>query len=184
MKEIKKENTPTIETERLLLRKFNDSDIPEIYQIFSDEITNTFLPWDVFQSLEDAKKYLEESVYSRYQREIAYRYAIVLKEENRMIGYVSLGNVNEEEATGEIGYGVNRDYWGKGIASEATKAVLEKLRENGFYSIYATHDVENIGSGRVLNKVGMTYIRSYEEVWQPKNRVVTFHYYQIDFKNE
>ena len=59
--------------------------------------------------------------------------------------------------------------------------LLSRLREDGFRVVTAAYDQNNPRSGRVLEKLGMRYIRSYEEQWQPKDFKVTFLLYQIDF---
>ena len=93
-----------------------------------------------------------------------YRYAICLKEDNVPIGYVGL-SVGESN---DFGYGLKKEYWNKGIAKEASIAVIEKIELAGFKYITATHDIKNIASGVVMKKLGMKYKYSYEEQWQPK----------------
>jgi RimJ/RimL family protein N-acetyltransferase len=76
---------------------------------------------------------------------------------------------------------LNRAFWNKGIVTEAGKAVLEQVKKDGFKYVTATHDVKNPSSGRVLEKLGMAYKYSYQERWQPKNSLVTFRMYQLNF---
>jgi len=178
---IKKENTPYIETERLILRKFIESDIPDMFRIYSDTEVNTFLPWFPLESEEETREYLHDHIFAEYKKEIAYRYAIVWKKTNHVIGYVSIGSIDEEQACGDLGYGLMKDYWNRGIMAEASKAVLEKAEENGFRYVTATHDINNPSSGKVMLKSGMTYRYSYDEQWQPKDFKVTFKLYRIDF---
>jgi [ribosomal protein S5]-alanine N-acetyltransferase len=178
---VKKVNTPTIQTERLILRKFTDDDLPDMFEIYSDEEVNTFLPWFPFQSMEETKEYLYNNIYKKYEQEIAYFYAIEEKASHKVIGYIGISDINEEKGSGQLGYGISKHYWGKGFATEASKAILQRLKQDGFKSIFATHDVNNIGSGKVLEKSGMTYQYSYNEQWQPKNIPVTFKLYRVDF---
>lgn len=58
--------------------------------------------------------------------------------------------------------------------------MLSQARESGIRYVTATHDVENPASGKVMRRIGMTYRYSYEELWQPKARRVTFRFFQID----
>lgn len=178
---IKKENTPTIETERLYLRKFIDTDVEDVFKIYSDKEVNKFLPWFPFDTIEQAENYLYNDIYEVYKRDIAYFYAIVLKKTNSLVGYVCVNGIDEIKCIGELGYGLRKEYWNKGIATEACVAVLEKIRENGFKTIIATHDKNNPGSGEVMKKIGMTYRKSYNEQWQPKDISVIFKLFQIDF---
>lgn len=74
------ENTPTIKTERLILRKFTESDTAALFELLRDEETNTFLPWFPLQNLNEAKRFLEERFLVYYDYPSRYRYAICLKE--------------------------------------------------------------------------------------------------------
>ena len=60
------------------------------------------------------------------------------------------------------------------------KKVIEKLKNDNIKYITATHDINNIASGEVMKKIGMQYKYSYEELWQPKNILVTFRMYQLN----
>lgn len=171
-------NTPVLETERLILRKFTLDDIEAFYEIYSDEEVNRFLPWYPLQSMEEAKQFYVERYESVYAQPVGYKYAICLKEDDKPIGYV---NVDMGEAH-DFGYGLRKEFWHKGIVSEASMAILEQLRKDGIPFITATHDVNNPRSGNVMKKIGMEYKYSYDELWQPKNFMVTFRMYQLNFK--
>ena len=122
-------NSPRIETERFILRKFTDQDILDLHEILSDEIVNTYLPQFVSQTLEDTKKFLEERVYPEYQKEVSYFYAIESKETHKVVGYVDVTDIELEEKCGDLGYGIHRDYWKQGIASEVSLALLQQLKK-------------------------------------------------------
>ena len=79
-----------------------------------------------------------------------------------------------------MGYGLRREFWNRGIVSEAAGRVIEKVRKDGIPYVTATHDVNNPGSGRVMQKLGMRYQYSYEEQWQPKDISVIFRLYQLN----
>ncbi|WP_275077575.1 GNAT family N-acetyltransferase [Clostridium botulinum] len=68
--------------------------------------------------------------------------------------------------------------------TEASKAVIEQLKKDAIPYITATHDVKNSRSGAVMKKIGMTYQYSYEEQWQPKDILVTFRMYQLNFDEQ
>lgn len=100
----------------------------------------------------------------------AYAYAICLKEDNYPIGYIKV----DMEEHHDFGYGLRKEFWHKGIVTEAGKAVIEQVKKDGLPYITATHDRNNPRSGGVRRNVGMKYQYSYEEQWQPKNILVTF----------
>ena len=170
-------NTPTLETKRLILRKFTEKDIEALFLILKDKEVNTFLPWYPMKNLEQAKKFYEERYTFTYLKPQGYAYAICLKSDNFPIGYIKV----DMEEPHDFGYGLRKEFWHQGIVSEAAKAVVEQVKKDGLPYITATHDVNNPRSGNVMKKVGMKYCYSYEELWQPKGFFVTFRMYQLNF---
>ena len=81
----------------------------------------------------------------------------------------------------DFGYGLRKEFWHRGIITEAGKAVIAQVKRDGLPCITATHDINNPRSGGVMKQVGMKYQYSYEEQWQPKNFLVTFRMYQLNF---
>ena len=169
-------NTPTLETQRLLLRKFTAADLDALYEIFRDEEVNTFLPWLPLKSLDDARDFYEARYVRAYRLPCAYRYAICLKTDDIPIGYIHVAS----DDSYDLGYGLRREFWHRGIAAEAGRAVIGQVKRDGIPYLTATHDVRNPRSGRVMQRLGMRYQYSYEEQWQPKNRLVLFRMYQLD----
>ena len=170
------ENTPTLATPRLLLRRVTPDDAPAMWELLQDEEVNTFLPWFPVKTLEEARQHLQERYLSQYSRAQSYHYAVCLRETGQLIGYA---NVSDTEAR-DLGYGFRKEFWHQGFATEAARAILEQLRRDGVLYITATHDVNNPHSGGVMRKLGMQYQYSYEEQWQPKNILVTFRMYQLN----
>ncbi len=169
-------NTPRLETDRLILRKFTEDDLEALYYIHSDEKVNRFLPWFPLRNMEDARAFYEERLMNRYKEERAYNYAVCLKENDYPVGYV---NVSMDDSY-DFGYGLRREFWHRGIITEAGKAVTGQLIRDGIPYITATHDVNNSGSGSVMKRLGMKYRYSYQEQWQPKNIQVIFRMYQLN----
>lgn len=169
-------NTPTLITDRLILRRFSENDIDAIYSIFSDAEVNTFLPWFPLKSLDEARCFFKEKYDRQYKQAIAYNYAVYLKSDNSPIGYI---NVSTDDSR-DFGYGLLKRFWHKGIAAEAGKAVTEQLKKDGIPYITATHDIKNPRSGGVMKKLGMKYCYSYKEQWMPKNISDTFRMYQLN----
>ncbi len=66
-------------------------------------------------------------------------------------------------------------------ATEAGKAVIEQVRKDGLIFITARHEKNNQISVKVMKKLGIKYCYSYEEEWQPKNIIVIFRMYQLNF---
>ena len=173
-------NTPTLETERLILWKFIENDIEAMYRIYSDKEVNKFLPWFPLESLEETRLFFKERYASKYAQPQAYAYAVCLKKDNIPIGYI---NVDMEEHH-DFGYGLRKEFWHQGIITEAGKAVVAQVKKDGIPYITATHDRNNPRSGNVMKNIGMKYQYSYEEQWQPKDILVTFRMYQLIFDEQ
>lgn len=169
-------NTPTLRTERLILRRFAPDDLPEVYRIFSDREVNEFLPLFPLRDMAEAEEFLRRRYLDEYARPVGYNYAVCLREDDVPIGYV---NVDMDESH-DFGYGLLGRFWHRGIITEACRAVIEQLRRDGLPYITATHDVNNPRSGAVMRRLGMSYRYSYEEQWQPKDIPVIFRMYQLN----
>lgn len=174
------QNTPALETDRLILRKFTENDMDALFSIYKDEEVNTYLPWFPLKSLEETRTFFKENYARSYQQAKGYRYAVCLKTDNVPIGYV---HVCMDDSY-DFGYGLRKEFWHKGIVSEAAKAVLEQLKKDGFRYVTATHDIKNSRSGKVMRRLGMNYQYSYEEYWQPKDILTTFRMYQLNFDGQ
>lgn len=172
--------TPRLETERLILRRFTPRDTDALFSLLSDEEVNRFLPWYPLKNMEQAQEFFEERYAREYARPQGYAYAVCLRTDDVPIGYVKV-DMGESH---DLGYGLGRAFWNQGLMTEAAGAVVERAKIDGLPYITATHDVNNPQSGRVMQKLGMTYRYSYEEQWQPKNIPVIFRMYQINFADE
>ena len=169
-------NTPALETERLILRRFTEADLEALFLILKDEEANAFLPWYPVKSMDEAMSFYQERYAVRYRQPQAYAYAVCLKSDGFPIGYMKV----DMEEPHDFGYALRKEFWHRGIATEAGRAVVAQVRRDGLPYITATHDRNNPRSGRVMRNVGMIYQYSYEEQWQPKNIPVIFRMYQLN----
>ena len=169
-------NTPAIETERLLLRRFRPEDIPALFSIYGDREVNTYLPWRPLASCQEAERLFENEYAAAYREPLGYRYAVCLKADDIPIGYVHV----DPEGARDLGYALSRAFWHQGIAVEAARAAAAQAKQDGLPFITATHDVNNPRSGSVMRALGMRYQYTYREQWQPKDIPVTFRLYQLN----
>ena len=170
-------NTPKLVTARLILRRFEEKDIPALFDILKDEEVNTFLPWFPLRTLGEARKFYEKRYRAAYEQPQGYRYAVCLREDDVPVGYIDI----KTDASHDLGYGLKKQFWHRGIATEAGRALLDQAKADGLPYVTATHDVRNFRSGAVMKRLGMAYRYSYNELVQPKNERVTFLMYQINF---
>ncbi|MBO0461481.1 MULTISPECIES: GNAT family N-acetyltransferase [Enterococcus] len=139
-----------IETERLILRPVALEDSEDIFEYAHDEETCRFV-FPRHQSIEDTKI----NVANFFMTAPLGKYAIEWKENGKMIGTIDL-RIQEGDDTGELGYALNKKYWGKGIMPEAGKALIDLgFEKMGLVRIFAYYNIKNSKSGRVMDKLGM-----------------------------
>lgn len=150
--------TVTIETERLVLRRFTREDTSCIFENWANDAdVCRYMRWTPHKDKEETGSILKSWLDS-YKRESFYQWAITLKPKTEPIGAIALFVVNESDLCGDVGYCIGKKYWGQGIMTEALKAVLNfAFTSVGFNRIEAYHSVKNPASGRVMQKAGMTF---------------------------
>lgn len=150
--------TKTLETGRLLLRRFRIDDADAMYRNWaSDPEVTQYLTWPCHSSPEATRNVLELWK-TQYENGGVFNWAIELKEARQVIGSIAVVNLIEEIDAAELGYCLSRRYWGQGIMPEALIAVMRYLFDDvGINRISAGHDVNNPKSGRVMEKAGMKY---------------------------
>ena len=151
--------TVTIETDRLILRRFAMEDAEAMFRRWaSDDEVTKHLTWPTHSSVEISKMVLTDWT-SHYPEPDFYNWAIVLKENGpKPIGNISTAHVKESTLCATMGYCMSRAHWGKGVMTEALTAVIDFFfDEVGFNRIDADHAVDNPASGRVMEKSGMRY---------------------------
>lgn len=151
--------TRTIETERLILRRYRVEDAEDMFRNWaSDPEATRFMPWPMHTDVNMTKETLTEWV-SYYEDGGTYNWGITIKGDDHVIGNIAVVSKDEKKCTYEIGYILSRAHWGKGIVPEALSAVIRYLfdGEEDLNRIFATHDVRNEKSGRVMQKAGMHF---------------------------
>lgn len=150
------QGTKTLETDRLILRRFRGSDAGEMFRNWaSDPRVTEFLTWAPHPSVEATKALLEDWI-ERYADLSYYNWVIELKESKEAVGNISVIKLDERIEAANIGYCMGTTWWGQGIMPEALKAVIAFLfGEVGLNRVAAYHDSNNPKSGRVMVKAGM-----------------------------
>ena len=148
---------PTLESERLVLRRMNVSDCFDMYEYSRIKSVSEFLSWYPHPDVEYTKAYLQ-SLKGYYAAGLFYDWAVVLKSEDKMIGTCGFTNIYPQHDSAEIGYVINPAYRGKGIAVEAAMRVIDfGFSELGLNRIEAKYIVGNDASRRVMEKLGMSF---------------------------
>lgn len=149
--------TPSLETERILLRPLSTSDAETIFAHWtSDPEVARFMRWDLHRSPKDTFDWLtlEERTADSDKN---FTWGFVLKETQELFGSGGCVYSASHQAY-ELGYNIMRKHWNKGLATEASRAVLEFIVNTfGVRSFYACHASDNTASGKVLEKLGFVY---------------------------
>lgn len=151
--------TKVLETQRLTLRPFNVDDAPAMYQNWaSDPEVTKYLTWPTHQSETVTRSILEDWT-GHYGEETYYQWAIVPKDNrNKPIGSIAVVALDDQVEKATVGYCIGRNWWHRGITTEALKAVIGYLlTEVGLRRVDACHDPRNPHSGAVMKKCGMQY---------------------------
>ena len=147
----------TLETERLVLREMRVCDCYDMFEYAKNSDVTKYLTWSPHPDVEYTKAYLQ-NLKNHYKMGMFYDWALVLKNENKMIGTCGFTRFNLASDSAEIGYVINPVYRGKGIAAEAAKKVLEFGFVNlGLNRIEARYMVGNDASRAVMEKLGMKF---------------------------
>lgn len=164
---------PVLETPRLRLRKMMPADSGDMYAYACRGDVTEYLLWDPHPSPAYTKAYLTH-LQRQYAGGCFFDWAVVLREENKMIGTCGFARLDDANNSGEIGYVFHPDYWGRGLASEAVRMVLKY----GFLSlklqrIEARCMEENERSLQVMKRCGMQYEGTLRDVLYIKGKYRT-----------
>ncbi|MEX1031125.1 MAG: GNAT family N-acetyltransferase [Paenibacillaceae bacterium] len=150
-------NIPTLETERLILRKMTMEDQHDLFEYASDPELTKYTIWDYHRTMEDSIYYLQH-VLTQYENAQVTNWGIILKSNQKLIGTCGFVYWAPEHHRAEVGYALSRKYWKRGMMSEAIQEVISFGFDNmDLNRIEARCNTGNIGSERIMQKCGMTF---------------------------
>jgi [ribosomal protein S5]-alanine N-acetyltransferase len=145
-----------LRTERLTLREFAESDWPALHTFEARPEVARFRPVEP-RTAEDCRAYVARAIEGAAAdpRHI-YDLAVILTSEDRLIGRCGLRITDPELDEGMLWYTLHPDYWGRGYATEAARAMVDfGFRELRLHRTWAGCDPANVASWRVMERVGM-----------------------------
>lgn len=142
----------TLSTARLRLRRPHPADAPAVFEYASDPLVVRYVDWPAAVELGDVIR-VNERACENWESGAEYSWRLTLPPDETAIGSIGC-RIQGESA--DFGFVLHRHYWGRGYATEAARAVLDWLESlETIKRIYATCDVENAASARVLEKLGL-----------------------------
>lgn len=166
-----------LETERLILRPWEESDAEDLYEYAKDERIGPVAGWPVHTSVENSREIIRD-VLSAPET-----YAVCLKEDGRSIGAISLMVESQSNMEGlpdteaEIGYWIGVPFWGQGLIPEAAEELIRHAFEDlRLQTIWCGHFEGNYKSKRVQEKCGFTYHHTNVDApWEKMGDIRTEH---------
>jgi ribosomal-protein-alanine N-acetyltransferase len=149
---------PVLETERLWLRPFVEDDVDALFAVARNPNVTRFTTWEAHRTPDDTLTFLRDYAHARYLEGVPDAYALVLKDGGALIGGAGARWATKANHCMEFGYWLAEPYWGRGLATEAGRALVAH--------VFATYDVERVqahfiegnhASGRVMEKLGMVF---------------------------
>lgn len=170
---------PTLQTDRLILRKLNQNDANDMFEYAKDpEIAGMGL-WLPFKDMDECIKDLTQNA-ADYEAGKLISWAMELRDGGKMIGRCGLVDQSFFHSRADISYAMNRNYWGKGLMSEAMREVVrysfESLELN---RLGAGVLPENIASIRILEKLGFKYEGTRRELTKVRGKFDDVNMYSL-----
>jgi ribosomal-protein-alanine N-acetyltransferase len=143
----------TVETFRLLLRLPVLDDIDIIFRKYAqDREVTKYLIWRPHENINVTREFVCRC-FQCWKDETAFPWVVVRKIDYELVGMIEL---RLDKFIADLGYVIAREYWGMGYATGITKSVVEwTMAQENIYRCWATCDIENLASARVLEKAGM-----------------------------
>ena len=149
-----------METERLILRRWGESDAEDLYKYASDPAVGPIAGWPVHQNIEESRKIIR-TVFCGEEA-----YAICLKQDNRAVGAIELklrgrSDLIENDDERELGFWLGKSFWGQGLMPEAVHEMLRHaFQDLGMNKVWCGYYDGNVNSKRVQEKTGFRYRRT------------------------
>ena len=149
----------TLEADRLILRPFRESDAEDLYAYARVEGVGEAAGWTHHKSLDESRAILADFI---AKGDV---FALELKESGRVIGSLGLHATNngaKYDPQRELGYVLSREYWGRGLMSEAAaRAVQYAFEDMALNTLWCAHFIGNDRSRRVIEKTGFRYLKPF-----------------------
>ena len=172
--------TQQIETDRLILRRFTYKDDNDMLKNWANDPKVQFMYAEPVYATKQEVNGLLEKYIEAYNNKDCYRWAIILKQTDECIGQIAFFLVDNNNHFGEIEYCVGCDFQKRGLATEATKAVIRfGFEKINFHKIQISHKENNPASKKVIEKCKFTYEGTLRDFFYEKDNYIDRLYYSL-----
>ena len=178
---------PVLETPQLRLRRLTMQDAADIFHYSRDAEVARHVLWEAHRHIGESRAYLRYML-RRYRQHEPASWGIEYRRTGKIIGTIGFMWIQADNSAAEVGYSLSREYWNRGIMTEALKAVIDygfgRLNLN---RIEAQHETTNPASGAVMRKCGMQREGTLRQRLYNKGRYVDVDLYailRVDYKSK
>lgn len=147
----------TLTTERLILRRWEESDAEDLYKYAKDPSVGPAAGWPAHKSIDESRCVIKNVLNGKEA------YAVCLKDDGKAIGAIELmlnghNHLSQNDDECELGYWIGKPFWGQGLIPEAAREMLRRAFEDlGINKVWCGYYDGNLKSKRVQEKNGFTY---------------------------
>ncbi len=162
---------PPLETPRLRIRAFQESDLPDLQEVNGDDEATRFLPYPTWRKVEDSKAW-HDRIRAMLVAGTGVQFVLEERATGRVIGACVVFRHEEPSARAEIGYVLGRPHWGRGLMREALEAVLHHA-----FTVWRLRRLEaevnpaNLPSEGLLRRLGFTWEGRFRQRWEAKGQI-------------
>lgn len=175
-------NMPVLETQRLYLKKIDLEHAQDMYEYSKDPEVTKYLTWSVHASVFQTTNYIK-TLENQYKAGTFFDWGLIEKQSGKFIGTCGFTSIDTANAKAEIGYVLSRDYWGRGLAAEAAKCVIDFGINNLGIKKYEARFIDgNVKSAAVMKKCGMKFDSIHYNSMYIKGEYKTIQVYSVEFE--
>jgi RimJ/RimL family protein N-acetyltransferase len=176
---VERESIPTINANRVFLRRISEADVDALFAIFSDPQVMRYWSTPPLADMDAARKLLSE-ILEGYRQNALLKWGIVRRTDNALIGTCTVFNLSLDNGRAEIGYALARAYWGNGYMHESLQALLgHAFGALNLRRLEADVDPRNAGSIRTLKRLGFRREGLLRERWHVNGEIQDAFFYGL-----
>ncbi|MBY0462006.1 MAG: GNAT family N-acetyltransferase [Alphaproteobacteria bacterium] len=171
---------PKLTTNRLLLRPVTIEDADSIFAYSCNPNVARYVTWEPHSTIEDTKNVIISFFLKNYMEGMPAPWAITFKEHpDKVVGLVGCRFFDEDPKAMELAYVLAEEHWGQGITVEAVQAILPYIFQNyPIDKLVGRYSALNPASGRVMEKLGMKFVKTYQG--ERKGKIETMRFYALE----